>query len=673
MTKQGLSTTRNKSNRTAIPPKSPKRQIRTVQQELLKKARAAYRRGEFATARRLLLQVIKLGGPLNVAATSMLAVLDRREGIGAAEPKKYGGARRAKSRSMKKASRKRGGSRPPVRWEHIVEEAASPRAPLPTRDDFRERAGTIGEPIGRERPPLLSSGPEPTVVKRTPHLVLSVGDQPLRPGDEFTVDVFADRTESDAGEESEPVVVVGAPGQRKFNIEVWLVGTPQFDVSQPRARELTLDADADSSGHATFTVRVKPDLVDVADASIFAYFFYNGRPCGRVGRRVALRIELGSPAAAPPAPPILKGRLEPVVNAPAPDLTVEITDPTLNRRLLHCKVSTPLLPKSEQPEPHEWPLPSESGELVAGFMEQFIQGHSILSLKGAGQQLFAAAPESFKKTLWTLIDRGTPPQSILIVSQEPFIPWELMIPHRRRPDGTPEQRPPIGVEFAVGRWVSDDYLSPSIRVRLADSYVLAPRYPGPKPKPLANAANEAQLVLGAFPGTRIDPVDIQTLDRTFATAGRSLVHFVCHGADSPRSGIQSIFLDGGIERLTSIEIGQITGVIAGFRAKPLVFLNACEVGRPSISLVGIGGFARAFIDLGAAAVIAPLWSVADTVAFDVAERFYREVQAVAEGRSSRKSFANILRDIRALAYDPAFGKDTYAAYCFYGDPLAMPA
>jgi hypothetical protein len=650
------------------------RQVRLVQQELLKKARVAYRRGDFVKARRLLRQVIRLGGPLKTSARSMLAALDRRERVGTAEPKKKVGARRVKPRSMKRASRKRGAPGTGVRWEHIVEDA-SPRTPVPAGARFRERAASIEEPIGSGRPPLASSeAPGPTIIKRTPHLVLSVGDQPLGPGDEFTVDVFADRSESDAGEESEPVVVVGAPGQRRFDVEVWLVGTPQFDVSQPRARELTLDADADTSGHATFTVRVKSDIVDIADASIFAYFFYNGRPCGRVGRRIALRIGLGNPAAAPPVtPPILRGRLEPVVNAPPPDLTVEVTDPTLSRRLLHCKVTTPLLPKSEQPAPHEWPLPSESGELVAGFMEQFIQGHSILSLKGAGEQLFTAAPEAFKKTLWTLIDRGTPPQSILIVSQEPFIPWELMIPHRRRPDGTPDRHPPLGVEFAVGRWVSDDYLSPSIRVRLADSYVVAPRYPGPKPKPLANAANEAQLVLGAFPGTRIDPVDLQTLDRTFATGGRSLVHFVCHGADSPRSGIQSIFLDGGIEKLTSIEIGQITGVIAGFRTKPLVFLNACEVGRPSISLVGIGGFARAFIDLGAAAVIAPLWSVADNIAFDVAERFYREVQAIAEGRLPRRSFANILRDVRALAYDPAFGQDTYAAYCFYGDPLAMPA
>src|SRR5205823_774766 len=111
------------------------------------------------------------------------------------------------------------------------------------------------------------------------------------------------------------------------------------------------------------------------------------------------------------------------------------------------------------------------------------------------------------------------------------------------------------------------------------------------------------------------------------------------------------------------------GVMSAFSSKkPLVFLNACEVGRPAISLVGIGGFAKAFITLGAGGVIAPLWSVRDTIAFDVADRFYRATK-----QTPQRRFADILKDIRALAYDPAVGEDTYAAYCFYGDPAAVSA
>lgn len=53
-----------------------------------------------------------------------------------------------------------------------------------------------------------------------------------------------------------------------------------------------------------------------------------------------------------------------------------------------------------------------------------------------------------------------------------------------------------------------------------------------------------------------------------------------------------------------------------------------EVARSSPALVGPGGFVSSFIQLGAAAVVAPLWSVEDDVAHEIAVEFYnrREVQ-----------------------------------------------
>ncbi len=104
------------------------------------------------------------------------------------------------------------------------------------------------------------------------------------------------------------------------------------------------------------------------------------------------------------------------------------------------------------------------------------------------------------------------------------------------------------------------------------------------------------------------------------------------------------------------------------KAKPLVFLNACEVGRTLPALVGVGGFAKSFIDAGASCVIAPLWSVKDTIAHEVAETFYRGLQS-----EQKMAFADIIRSIRAKAYGGGPAEDTYAAYCFYGDPLSARA
>lgn len=543
-------------------------------------------------------------------------------------------------------------------------------------NDQIDRDADDGHAAGRRDPTsvtdvrLVETATAPPIVKRTPHLSLSTKD--LHPGDTFVVKVFANKDTSPSGETADDIVLRGAIGQTTFDLEVWLTGSQHFTVLDPRVGQLAIAISEAETKAATFNVQVN-EHISLERAVLIAYFFHKGRACGKVERQVALE------KATPPAAGGGRGDhgvLEVSTGASEPDLTIDITDPGRTRRALCCKVSSRLLRQEEQPEPEDWNLNEESHDLVKGFMDEFVRAGStsderILSLKGAGAELYHAAPESFKRVLWMLIDRKTPPRSISVTSEEPYIPWELMVPTRRLANGTLERRAPLGVEFAVGRWLHNDHLSPASRISLSDSFVIAPDYPGPKPAPLKNAPAEVALVLGRVAGDWIKPADLKSLDARLGAGGRSLLHMVCHGADDPRAGIQAIYLDGGVKRLLSLQVGQIAGVIEAFKKKPLVFLNACDVGRPAIALVGIGGFAKAFIDLGASGVIAPLWSVRDTIAFDVATRFYNAIVPENAGAPTR-SFADVLREIRALAYDPEIGEDTYAAYCFYGDPLATP-
>ena len=56
-------------------------------------------------------------------------------------------------------------------------------------------------------------------------------------------------------------------------------------------------------------------------------------------------------------------------------------------------------------------------------------------------------------------------------------------------------------------------------------------------------------------------------------------------------------------------------------------MNACEVGQSIRGWSAVGGFGPAFLQLNAGGVIAPLWSVFDTVADEVAKEFYDDVSA----------------------------------------------
>jgi hypothetical protein len=506
---------------------------------------------------------------------------------------------------------------------------------------------------------------EPRVIRRTPHLDLPTGT--LRPGALFIAEVFVDTRKPRAGEKSRTLEIEKEGAKKKYKIDVWMAGSRHFTVEAPNKGVLKLDRTKNRSESVTFKVRVADSIDDPSGAVLFAYFSYQGRPCGQVSQTVNLTESAPGVIGRPRLP---EARFTITTGVPA-DITVEVTDPERTTQHLLCRVSSRLLPPEAQPPPQEWHLSDKSEAVVKGYMKEFVndENHRAYSLIGAGIQLYKAAPDAFKKVLWNLIDRGTPPTSILITSDEPNIPWELMVPSRRGKDGTLHRRAALGVEFNVGRWIRDDHLSPPASVPITNSFVIAPTYVA-NPNPLRKSVDEVALVLRAVPGLRVDPANLANIMEQLAAGGRSLLHFVCHGADEGESGVQAIFLDGGEERLTSLEVSAIPPVQQAFKKRPMVFLNACEVGRPTVTLNGIGGFAAAFLELGAAAVIAPLWSVKDTIAFEVAQKFYTTA-VTPPPDTARKGFAAAMREIRALAYDDTTGEDTYAAYCFYGDPNAV--
>ena len=94
---------------------------------------------------------------------------------------------------------------------------------------------------------------------------------------------------------------------------------------------------------------------------------------------------------------------------------------------------------------------------------------------------------------------------------------------------------------------------------------------------------------------------------------------------------------------------------------PLVFLNACQVGRQGYNLAGTGGFAKAFVKSGAGAFISTHWSVGDRSALDFSKTLYKQLlegenmmTAVAAARKAAKNMEEM----------------TWLAYVVYADPYA---
>lgn len=500
------------------------------------------------------------------------------------------------------------------------------------------------------------------VLTRTPHMDVRGPEHPA-PDDLIGVDVYADTLPARSGERSHQLHIPLPPGVVEVPVDVWLTASPPLVVLEKPVKRIVIRQDVERSTTASFRLRVEQGATGLA--TIVAHFSSEGRPCGRVSREVSLG------ASQPPdrvvatadeveGPP---DGFEAHLGASEADLTVHVTHVSGDdyERAFHCRVTSPHLSAAELPPPEKWVLPARSGDLIAAYTRDYMDRTAspvarIKSIEGAGLTLFDDAPESFKEVFWKLVDRGTVLRSMYVCSQEPYIPWELMIPSRRD-----QQLQPLGVMLAIGRWISRKDVSPPQSLTLRSSWVIAPTYQG-IPDPLPQAPAEAQLVCQSLSGSLLTPVDLQTIDERLGTEPRTLVHFICHG-EKGEHGIQTIYVDGTAQRLTHLQIRAMAGVRKQCGAKPVIFLNACEVGQPVPTLRGLGGFAKLFMDFGAGAVIAPLWSVKDVHAHEVARQFYSELQA-----KPTEPYARILQRIRARAYES--GHDTYAAYCFYGDPNA---
>ncbi|MGR9249957.1 CHAT domain-containing protein [Rhizobium leguminosarum] len=349
---------------------------------------------------------------------------------------------------------------------------------------------------------------------------------------------------------------------------------------------------------------------------IAAFFMVGWTPCGSV----VLSVDLdGSPIETPNprAMRLISG------SKPVADLVVSVA--AAGDRDFSCLVASAHLDEYVLGRSCSWVLNGKAEDIVCQYMERFVDPDTkasqlVAELRGVGKRLFKEAPNVFKQAIWALSSAGKSIETIAILTEEPFVPWELMIPSTV-PKGDDFDLP-LGAQYSVGRWI-DEVAMPAFELGLNDSVVIAPEYE--IDKALAQSQAEALAVNEAFAGDIVRPADFDDVVAVL-TAPRSLVHFVCHGEDKGTGG-QALLLDSS-GRLTESNLDGITGARAAITAKgPVVFLNACKVGRGNPSLRGSRNFASQFIEMGAKAVIAPLWDVDDTIAHEVALTFYDAIKA----------------------------------------------
>jgi hypothetical protein len=531
--------------------------------------------------------------------------------------------------------------------------------------------GYDGQRAVPPHPASLESGPpkssprdvgDPTL-RRTPHLD-TPSTIPTAPGTEFSVSIYTDDQPFDADETGSDVSIDAPPEVKRIRLTVTLIVSEHFEVRGAASRGFDIKRDQPRSRPVTFRLQVakKPPSTR---AVITALFSYGGRVCGTVAKQWNWDPSRPTPQHLTPETPVTPTTLIVFTGAPRADLSVFVT---ASGDGLHFTsiVQTNLIPGYARPTPAPWSLPELAAQMVSSKLDALIDSRTssderLDALKRSGYEFWDAAPANFKEAFWQIIDSGRPLKSIYIASAEPSIPWELMIPFR--PGGPqPDRLPPLGVTYAIGRWCRNTEnltaASPSLPVR--DAFVVVPRY---RTLQALDARDEVKLIRTRMRGRRVQRASRQAFDRYFLRHRASLLHFVCHGA----SGIDNddvLYLDAD-EMLRSGSLRSNDGLRAMCRARaPFVFINACSTGQRVPGLVGGAGFPLAFGDIGARAILAPLWPVESAAASRIAVELYQTAL-----QPGSPPVAEILRKMRIRAYGEQ-DADSYAAYAFFGDPTA---
>jgi hypothetical protein len=275
-----------------------------------------------------------------------------------------------------------------------------------------------------------------------------------------------------------------------------------------------------------------------------------------------------------------------------------------------------------------------------------------------GQSLFDAAfPADLKVLLWDMRDRIA---TVQITSDEPWIPWEFCR-LKGKTEGRVVDGKFFGEAFAVTRWLYGT--GPPRRITLDNIALVVPG-----DSQLKQAGEEEKYIMSLGRDKR----RVQNVKATYDEVIRAMEkgehdgwHFTGHAhagraADASQAAIELMERD---ELKAEDVIGEVENLLL---PRPFIFLNACQTAQGGLSLTGVGGWARRFIqpatsDQTASAFIGTYWAVDDGAAFEFAKALY-------QGILGGKQIGQAARDARLTIRqqdDP-----TWLAYTVYADPQA---
>jgi len=251
-------------------------------------------------------------------------------------------------------------------------------------------------------------------------------------------------------------------------------------------------------------------------------------------------------------------------------------------------------------------------------------------------------------------------KTLLLLSDEPHIPWELVWPQ----ENAGRDDAPWSVSLRLLRWLRPDAVSRYYAGPAAALPFQAVACVAPTNTNLQMLEEERTFVLGLLPARRsrdASPASAarEPVLRLLRAGGYDWLHVVTHGEEpGTRAAEGAIVLEDGKLWPDDLVDPAVEGHISATR--PGFVLNLCHGGRQLWGLTHLGGWANTLVSAGAGLVLAPLWEVTDSQALAFAQAFYTRLLAgdpVAQAvHSARLAVRN--------------GDPSWLAYSVYAHPNA---
>jgi len=515
----------------------------------------------------------------------------------------------------------------------------------------------------RSRPPAEETPPAPP-----PHHVRA--EMPSAVAVDETVDVLVQVSTEEIAAAAAGAVASGVAADVDPARELVVTLVPRSGVVAVGEWQETLDP-LTPGGHEVLLFQVKG--VEAGPAELWVIV--------RQGPQSLLTLTLRSTVTDTAAPPAQRAKAEAVVQPPAPSAcerrTLRIYETTAPTGELMLKFDLEMRDLGVSEHADSNPIKGDRDAYVAALYGSIEDGwtgsHGDVEvftqrLRAIGTQILRGlVPPVIRDQLWTHREQI---DQIEVISTEPQIPWEivhLLPPGKSRK--LPDEEQFLGMKGLV-RWIHGAGI-PSTQMGLDDVAAVVPEYPDGSGWELEATEHEWAFLSGQMAARRVQARTSVVLDLIGESGGFDVLHFAGHGeAESATIAHAALLMQDGVDdngtwrpdRLTSTDVeGACDLWPEEGGGRPMVVLNACQVGRAGYQLTDIGGFARAFLHGGAGVFVGSLWAVGDEPASTFAQELYASLRSDADLSKA----ASTARKASRTADDA-----TWLAYVVYGDPCA---